>query len=654
MAITDERTPRLNLPLPYSTNALKDDVERLRESFTTLDGKVATLDAGGKILADQIPSIAISDTYTVASESAMLALPANKGDVAIRSDIDQSFILSAEPASTLSNWKELLSRLVSSVNGQAGAVVIDAEDVSDSRGKSLQVTADRVNSPYAITGRANIRNPVWNAPIDNASDPAAASANAAAINMMLSSGNKRVELDDVQRYVNSTLIPVNPVTIVGAGRSAISLVWNGDGSPIIARANYADRNAAGISNIRLQDLRITDLATDRPSWWSIDLTNGNSNGMEGCQLDGRATGGTPSDRFGIALGAAEASSYSGSSFVVHMRDSRLAAAKLMVNTTDWYIRGCELWGNNRDRAVSLGGGGTVTDGTQIVPGSEAGIFIFNDNGYDLDTLKLIGVYFDGSYQDVFTGWGIKSANNIGIVGSEIIGCNFWHLNQGGIYITRAWNSTIMSNFRDCDSDDTGEDDIIINDVTGCYIYNRHFRTTAPKTGNTRANLGRPYSLTGHQGFPLTAVGGNVGYSGSYGNGLVNNREVFEQLGGSNKTKLQYLVKPTAGNFTGDVLNINGRPEFSDGSRWTDLSNDAKTISTATDFDSIVSSGAFYVADLSLHTHTPGGSGSSGPGMLEVIYINNTYTMQRLTSLATGAIFTRYRSNGSWGSYNTNA
>ncbi|WP_368762132.1 hypothetical protein [Klebsiella pneumoniae] len=40
MAITDERTPRLNLALPVKTNALKDDVERLRDAITTLDSIV--------------------------------------------------------------------------------------------------------------------------------------------------------------------------------------------------------------------------------------------------------------------------------------------------------------------------------------------------------------------------------------------------------------------------------------------------------------------------------------------------------------------------------------------------------------------------------------------------------------------------------------
>lgn len=38
---TDDRTPRLNLPIPVQTNKLRDDVSRLREAFTTLDEHVS-------------------------------------------------------------------------------------------------------------------------------------------------------------------------------------------------------------------------------------------------------------------------------------------------------------------------------------------------------------------------------------------------------------------------------------------------------------------------------------------------------------------------------------------------------------------------------------------------------------------------------------
>lgn len=105
----DNRTPRLGLLLPDADNYLEDDVVRLSESMTILDGKVATVGADGKIPVEQIPAVAITDTFAVNTEAAMLALNAQPGDVAIRSDISKTFILMAAPATTLSNWKELVN-----------------------------------------------------------------------------------------------------------------------------------------------------------------------------------------------------------------------------------------------------------------------------------------------------------------------------------------------------------------------------------------------------------------------------------------------------------------------------------------------------------------------------------------------------------------
>jgi hypothetical protein len=68
---------------------------------------IATLGSDGKVPASQIPSLALVDVFTVASEAAMLALDAEQGDMAIRTDSNQVFILSASPASTLENWIEL-------------------------------------------------------------------------------------------------------------------------------------------------------------------------------------------------------------------------------------------------------------------------------------------------------------------------------------------------------------------------------------------------------------------------------------------------------------------------------------------------------------------------------------------------------------------
>ena len=66
-------------------------------------GNYAVLDSNGKLADSVIPAVAITDTYVVATETAMLALSAQKGDIAIRSDLNKSFVLQATPASTLAN-----------------------------------------------------------------------------------------------------------------------------------------------------------------------------------------------------------------------------------------------------------------------------------------------------------------------------------------------------------------------------------------------------------------------------------------------------------------------------------------------------------------------------------------------------------------------
>lgn len=77
---------------------------------------VASLGADGKIPNAQIPALAITDTFVVTTEAAMLALTAEVGDVAVRSDVNKTFILKTAPATTLANWVELKSPTVASTD----------------------------------------------------------------------------------------------------------------------------------------------------------------------------------------------------------------------------------------------------------------------------------------------------------------------------------------------------------------------------------------------------------------------------------------------------------------------------------------------------------------------------------------------------------
>lgn len=98
----------------------------------TVEGNVPVLGANGKLADSVIPAVAITETYVVDSQEAMLNLTAQVGDVAIRTDQNKSYILQTSPASTLANWKELLTPTdaVISVNGKKGAVVLSGADIS--------------------------------------------------------------------------------------------------------------------------------------------------------------------------------------------------------------------------------------------------------------------------------------------------------------------------------------------------------------------------------------------------------------------------------------------------------------------------------------------------------------------------------------------
>ena len=97
----------------------------------TTNGTIPIIGSDNKIDASILPAIAITDTFVVTSQNAMLALTAQIGDIAVRTDINKSFILKANGASSLANWQELLSPIspVQSVAGKTGAVSLTKGDV---------------------------------------------------------------------------------------------------------------------------------------------------------------------------------------------------------------------------------------------------------------------------------------------------------------------------------------------------------------------------------------------------------------------------------------------------------------------------------------------------------------------------------------------
>lgn len=110
----------------------------------------AGLGSAGKLFSNQLPSIAITDTFVVGSQAAMLALAAETGDVAVRTDVNKSFILKGISVGTLADWQELLTptSTVTSVFGRTGAVTSNSGDYT-----TAQVT-ETTNKKYQSDNQA--------------------------------------------------------------------------------------------------------------------------------------------------------------------------------------------------------------------------------------------------------------------------------------------------------------------------------------------------------------------------------------------------------------------------------------------------------------------------------------------------------------------
>lgn len=105
----------------------------------------------GTLPTSVLPPLAINETFVVASQAAMLALAAQRGDMAIRTDLNRTFVLSTDSPGTLADWLQVTAGGdVTSVAGRSGAVVLTKTDVGLA---NVDNTSD-VNKPVSTAQAA--------------------------------------------------------------------------------------------------------------------------------------------------------------------------------------------------------------------------------------------------------------------------------------------------------------------------------------------------------------------------------------------------------------------------------------------------------------------------------------------------------------------
>jgi hypothetical protein len=148
----DENTGTLTFEAATGDLVLSDELGN--ETLTNLDGRyilesligvpngIVPLNSSGIIPTTYLGAVPINDTFVVADQSARLALAASKGDVAVQTDTQESYILQAVPASNNANWVKLLfPASVASVNGQTGVVSLTTTNISEGTNKYANATS---------------------------------------------------------------------------------------------------------------------------------------------------------------------------------------------------------------------------------------------------------------------------------------------------------------------------------------------------------------------------------------------------------------------------------------------------------------------------------------------------------------------------------
>lgn len=112
----------------------------------------------GTLPTSVMPPLAINDVFTVGTQAAMLALVAQRGDVAIRTDLGRSFILATDSPGTLADWKQITAGGdVLSVAGRTGAVVLAKADVGLSNVDNTSDVNKPVSTAQAVADALNLK-----------------------------------------------------------------------------------------------------------------------------------------------------------------------------------------------------------------------------------------------------------------------------------------------------------------------------------------------------------------------------------------------------------------------------------------------------------------------------------------------------------------
>ena len=282
-ADTAERNARiaavdqLNAALTEAENTLTSTLDGL-SSLVGVHAVTLTTKAdlvGGKVPSSQLPAIALGQAVVAEDEAAMLALTSSQvqpGDLVVRPD--GTWILNAANPAVLDNWVQLaFAADVTSVNGQTGAVVLDAAAVG-ARALNALIPQDQVQN--LVAGLA---------------DKATAAQLTTAVNRIAALENDTTVVKTTDGLIAKALMPADAAFInvnnLVAKKDGTVLNLGGEGGTLDI-ADVGGLTDALADKADADDARLTDART--PTAHKASHATGGTDALAPADIGARATG----------------------------------------------------------------------------------------------------------------------------------------------------------------------------------------------------------------------------------------------------------------------------------------------------------------------------------------------------------------------------
>lgn len=290
------------------------------------------------------------------------------------------------------------------------------------------VQADKLSD----MGWVNVKD--YGAEADGSTDDTAAIQSA--LNVCNSNGGGRCIIPDGEYLVTSSLT-VYPNTTVEMSENAQIIVTSDIEvfkSPGVSATSYG--------NIHIRGGKISDSGVTSRTKYHINLINCYFSSVKETKIYAGTM--TTSDVAGIRFSKNGTLTAPDGTFVNIVSDCLLNQASIVIESTDSWIHKCTVWAYSRSFAIHVVKPSQFISENQIIGSAvNGGVYIKDTiDGFNVELVKIHGNFFDGSYDAIDSGAGIKAED---MIDSVISGNDFWRQMDEAIVFTDCTSTKITEN-----------------------------------------------------------------------------------------------------------------------------------------------------------------------------------------------------------------